>query len=86
MVINPLIMPRPDRAFRWAQRIVFVVTPEKISDDRADSVLSACTSLRIASPVRNEQMRRTRGAGRFFFGKLADRNWPDAEVFCGAAR
>lgn len=77
---QPANHAQADRAFRWAQRIVFVVTPEKYQmtelipyyrlalryDVPAFFVMNKCEQPAVLDD---------------FLRQLADRNWPDAEVF-----
>ena len=60
---QPTNHAQADRAFRWAHRIIFVVTPEKYQMTELIAVLPPGVAVRIAGAVRDEQMRRAGGAG-----------------------
>ncbi len=77
---QPANLAQADRAFRWAQRIIFVVTPEKYQMTElipyyrlahryelpAFFVMNKCEEPQVLDD---------------FLRQLGDRNWPDAEVF-----
>ncbi len=77
---QPANHAQADRAFRWAQRIIFVVTPEKYQ--MTELIPYYRLAHRYQSPTLFVMNKCEEPAVLDdFLRQLADRNWSDAEVF-----
>ena len=77
---QPTNHAQADRAFRWAQRIIFVVTPEKYQMTELIPYYRLAHRYEIPSLFVMNKCEEPAVLDDFL-RQLAERNWPDAEVF-----